>query len=641
MSIGALSIARVSSLLQADSASQAIDNTQAELQKVQEELSTGLAVNEPSDNPASAAVIMQLNKTLSRQSLYSDNINSASSQLGQVDSALGTLQDLLRQAQTVASSAVGSDVTSAQRASDATVIQSIYTQALQIGNQSFNGSYLFGGAAAQKPPFIQANGGVQFIGSPTTLTNRYGDSTSLAFQVDGAQVFGALSAQVTGSTNLSPSLTAATRIVDVGGTLDTGVKLGPIQISDGTVSKTVDLSAANSIGDVVNLINQAGVGSVTASISGNGLTLSGTGSENITVSDIGGGATAAALGIATPAAGEGTGVPVTGANINPQVTDLTPLSALRNGLGIDSSGLQITNGTTTKTIVWPAGGTVQDMLNAINGAALGVKASINSSGTGINIVNTTEGINMSVGENGGSTATELGVRSFTGATPLSQLNNGLGVQTAGGTTPDFQITRQNGTTFTVALGSAQTVQDVVNAINAADGGGGVTAGLAATGNGIVLSDSTSGSSTLAVTPLNYSTAAAQLGLTTPATGNTINGKDTNGISTNGIFGNLQALISALQTNNQPAITNAAGGIQNDLDRVTTIQGQTGATEQAMQNMQTTLTNETTTTQSLISTLQDANYTDVITQYTTLQTTLQASLESTAKTLGLSLLNFLQ
>ena len=62
---------------------------------------------------------------------------------------------------------------------------------------------------------------------------------------------------------------------------------------------------------------------------------------------------------------------------------------------------------------------------------------------------------------------------------------------------DFQVTRTDGTNFSVSLTGAQTVQDVIKAINLASGGTatagvGVNASFATTGNGITLTDSAGG-----------------------------------------------------------------------------------------------------------------------------------------------------
>jgi flagellin-like hook-associated protein FlgL len=640
MAIVPLGITNVSSILQSSLLAQSIDGTQAQLLQVQNELSTGQAVNQPSDNPSAAAMILQLNQTAARQTSYSTSINSASSQLAETDSSLGNLTTLLQQAEQIASADVGSDVTAAQRQSDVSVVQSLYNQAMAIGNQQYNGQYLFGGATGNTQPFIEVDGNVQYVGSDQTLQNQFDQGITTAFQISGADVFGSLASGVNGTANLAPQLTASTLLSDLGGAGGSGVRLGAIQISNGIVSKTVDLSSANTVGDVVNLINAAGVGGITAAISGQGLQITGAPTDNITITDVGGGTTAGDLGIATSSGGAGAGNPVDGSALQPQVTLLTPLSDLRDGSGIDNSGLTITNGTTTKTVTWSPTGTVQDMLNAINGAGLGVDAQINSAGTGINILNATQGASLSVGENGGTTAAELGLQTMAPSTPLSQLNNGQGVQTAGGATPDFQITDSAGATFQVALGSAQTVQDVLNAINTATGGA-VTASVATTGSGIVLTDSSGGGGTLSVTPLNNSNAAAQLGLTAPAVGSTITGTDTGAVASAGIFGNLQALMAALQSGNQAAITAAGQGISTDTSRVIELHGQTGAIEQELQNRQTQLTQEQTATQSLVSQLQNANYADTVTKYQTLQTALEAGLQTGAASLSLSLLDFLE
>ena len=192
--------------------------------------------------------------------------------------------------------------------------------------------------------------------------------------------------------------------------------LAPSPSATGQSPNPIDLSGASSVGDVVNLINQAAVGGITASITGQGLTLSGAAADNITVS----GSTAQELGIATPPAGAGLGTPVAGSSLNPKVTLLTPLGSLNNGTGINNSGLTITNGQITKTVTWSPTGTVQDMLNAINGAGLGVSHRSIRSATGINILNASQGTSLSIGENGGTTAADLGIQTMALTTPLSQ-----------------------------------------------------------------------------------------------------------------------------------------------------------------------------------------------------------------------------
>jgi flagellar hook-associated protein 3 FlgL len=640
MAILPLQLARVSQTLQTSVATGNIASTEQQLLEVQNELSTGKSLNEPSDNPGSAAIAQQLQKTLEQRQSYSDNITAANDQLGEVDSTLSDLTDLVRQAQTIASANVGSDVTSDQRTSAAAVVQSLYDQMLSLGNKQFEGAYIFGGDRSTTPPFVEVNNGVQFVGSTTVLQNQYDENSSLSFQVDGSDVFGALSTRVEGTVDLSPSLTATTLIPDLKGASGEGVSLGPIQISDGTNSATIDLSTANSVGDIVTAINNAGIGTITASTNGQGITLNSGGAANITINEVGGGTTARDLGILTTT-GAGAGVDVTGTTLEPTITPLTNLADLRNGTGIDQAGgLQITNGTNTATIDLSGATTVEDLLNDINGSKTGVLAQINDAGTGINILNSTQGTSLSIAENGGTTAADLGIRSFDANSPLSDLNNGQGVRTVAGA--DFTVTDSNGVSFDVDLGTEKTVQDVLNTINTAAtaAGAGVTASFATTGNGLVLTDTAGGGGTLSTVSKNFSNALADLGLSGQATGGAITGTDVDPVQAQGLFANIIKLRDSLNSNDQNGITTASEGLDSELTHVTVVRGQVGAKVQELNARQSRLDDQNLATKSLLSNLEDVDYTDAITRFQTLQTALQATLQTAGKVLNMSLLDFL-
>lgn len=642
MAILPLQLARVSNLLRTNVATGTIAKQQQSLLEVQNELSTGKKINSPSDDPGSAAIIQQLEKTLEQRQGYSDNLQQANSHLGEVDTTLGSLTDLLQQAQSIASANVGSDVTADQRASAAAVVKSIYNQVLTTGNTEFEGVYIFGGDRSTDAPFKETSGGVEYVGSPTVLQNQYDENTVLPFMVDGNAVFGALSTRVEGSADLTPAMDATTRIEDVRGATGDGVRLGSIQISNGSVSADVDLSSADTIQDVINSINAAGVGGITASIGADNMSLQLTGAagDDITVKEVGGGTTASDLGILTTTGG-GAGNPVNGASVKPTITPLTKLADLKGGAGIDlTNGITITNGSVTKTMDFSGDTTVEDMLNTINNSGTSVRAEINDAGTGINILNPNEGAQMTIAENGGTTAADLGVRSFTASTPLSELNNGKGVRMVTG--DDMTITDTSGKSFNVDLNNPSTIQDVLDAINSAatTAGAGVTASFATTGNGIVLTDTAGGAGKLTATAANFSNALTDLGLTAPESGGVITGTDVDPVTPQGIFANVKKLETALESNDQAGITAAAQGLKDDYDRVVRIRGETGARVQEIQSRQDSLDSQNLATKALLSSLQDTDFTDAITRFQSLQTSLQATLQSSAKILNMSLMDFL-
>lgn len=106
------------------------------------------------------------------------------------------------------------------------------------------------------------------------------------------------------------------------------------------------------------------------------------------------------------------------------------------GSGVDfdrDSGLQIKNGGEVFTVRFNTAETVEDVLNTLNGAGAGLVAQINGDGTGIDIRSRLSGADFAIGENGGSTASQLGVRTYTEETELADMNYGRGVVDANNT----------------------------------------------------------------------------------------------------------------------------------------------------------------------------------------------------------------
>ena len=141
------------------------------------------------------------------------------------------------------------------------------------------------------------------------MANRVADSTKTDILLTGGSVFGGLSERV-GDADLSPRLTAGTRLGDLGGARGEGVRGGVIRINNGGATADVDLTDADTIGDVLARINASGVG-VAALVSADGNSIDLTGAS-VTVAEAGGTA-ATDLGLLQPVAAAG----VDGANVRP------------------------------------------------------------------------------------------------------------------------------------------------------------------------------------------------------------------------------------------------------------------------------------------------------------------------------------
>lgn len=101
-------------------------------------------------------------------------------------------------------------------------------------------------------------------------------------------------------------------------------------------------------------------------------------------------------------------------------------------------------------------------------------------------------------------------RTLEDSTELDDFNNGNGVDTSA-TGSDFEIHLRDGSSVEVDIGTAQTLQQVIDAINTA-GGGNITATISSSQQSIELVDATAGSDTFRVTAMNDSSAFNDLGL---------------------------------------------------------------------------------------------------------------------------------
>lgn len=249
--------------------------------------------------------------------------------------------------------------------------------------------------------------------------------------------------------------------------------LGLLDLTDRSgASASVDLSTAETLADVVNLINDAGV-EIRASINGarSGIQLTdttGLTSANLIVANGDTTNTADRLGLTIDAA---TSV-VDGGSLNLQfINENTRLDTLNNGAGVELGSILITDTTGAESginLLTSEAETVGDVLDLINGMGLAVEARINDSGDGIVLIDTAGGAGTLQVAEAGSRNTAADLRILGEATTVSL--EGTPTQVIDGAT-----------TQTISFASDDTIEDVVTKINAMDLG--VTASIFDTGSG--------------------------------------------------------------------------------------------------------------------------------------------------------------
>ena len=200
---------------------------------------------------------------------------------------------------------------------------------------------------------------------------------------------------------------------------------------------------------------------------------------------------------------------------------------------------------------------------------------------------------MSVGEDGGDTATLLGLARWVD-TPLSVLTTAMACPSVRAAltlrlvcltqpvtliSPSVWPTVVRSKLTWRARNRGRCPRGVAGCRRGRDppvGPGEFTAELASTGNGIVLTDNSGGvTGTFTVTPANGSRAAEALGLLAHF-GNVISGEDRSMVAVESLFTHLKALERALLQNDNWSIERAAKDLQDDLDRLIDVRGAAGA-----------------------------------------------------------------
>ncbi|MEW6236053.1 MAG: flagellar hook-associated protein FlgL [Candidatus Omnitrophota bacterium] len=339
------------------------------------------------------------------------------------------------------------------------------------------------------------------------------------------------------------------------------------------------------------------------------------------------------------------------------------------------------NGTTTSVDLREAE-TIGDVIRAINESKAGVRAEINESGTGINVesaVGNSEELSIvDVGE--GTTARDLGLFSPPAPKRIQSDQAVLANQTVAGNYPAasegaFQIELRDGSgatmdTYSISISKTDTMADIVKKIDEADGqsgpgGGAISANLTGgvlnivshyNGQTIFIDSGKDTTGTDAATRFTaligidkYSyTLESEVNPLTPyeSKQNTasILGVEGNGtvketIEKN-VFLSVKNLEQALRNDDTDGVTQALADLDIDLNQIldkrTTLGGRINRLDSAESRWQE---GEDFLRQQL-SSIEDADFAQTVSDYTLAQNAFNASLQAAAKVIQQSLLDFL-
>lgn len=125
-----------------------LKNTQNELTS---QLSTGVRVNTPSDDPLAASESVKLGSTIARDDAYNQASTTIESRLRVADSALGSVVTQITSAVSLAVQGTNGTLNAADLSALGQQMAGIRDEVVSLANTSYAGTYLFAGTSNAKP----------------------------------------------------------------------------------------------------------------------------------------------------------------------------------------------------------------------------------------------------------------------------------------------------------------------------------------------------------------------------------------------------------------------------------------------------------------------------------------------------------
>ena len=167
-----------------------LQRTKERLSVAQRELSSGKRINDPSDDPTGAALVVDFQASIGANESFMKQIDGALSFLQGSESALGSITNDLTRLLEIGQQAISGTNAGTPRANLAQEVDSIRSNFVSIANTQEQGKYLFSGTATLTPPFSgPAAGPITYAGNLGIHTVDVSVSTTVNTNIPGSTVF--------------------------------------------------------------------------------------------------------------------------------------------------------------------------------------------------------------------------------------------------------------------------------------------------------------------------------------------------------------------------------------------------------------------------------------------------------------------
>ncbi|AJQ96060.1 flagellar hook-associated protein FlgL [Gynuella sunshinyii] len=214
---------RVTTYYLYNNASTDMARLQSQINRSNEQISSGKSVLSPSDDPVASARILQLDNEINQANQYQKNITLVDSRLKQEEGVLQAVEEVIDRVRELAVKAGNSAVlTSSEREAIAVEVQERFEELVDLMNsKDGSGEYLFSGFAGDTEPFQQsAGGGIVYKGDEGQRMLQISSSSYVASSDSGKDAFVSIDSSVTSFFTSAGEANRGNATISSGFTLD-------------------------------------------------------------------------------------------------------------------------------------------------------------------------------------------------------------------------------------------------------------------------------------------------------------------------------------------------------------------------------------------------------------------------------------
>lgn len=170
---------------------QAMLDQQAQINRTQNQLSSGKRILTPADDPSGSTQVLSLGQVIDTTNQYQRNADAATARLNIEDSTLSSAVDLLQRARELAVQGNNGTENAASRKAIATEVRQLADSMMGLANtKDSNGEYLFAGYKTQQQPFSSNGAGTYtYNGDQGQRSVQIGPTRQIATSDSGQNVF--------------------------------------------------------------------------------------------------------------------------------------------------------------------------------------------------------------------------------------------------------------------------------------------------------------------------------------------------------------------------------------------------------------------------------------------------------------------